>query len=407
MPVDPRIIGIEELDRHKSVLTDAHSLSRIIELTNRFLRMSGDEFVRNSRISDPLVQSRILGVANIIQSLVLYDTLVVDSVLLDTEQDVAEAVNLFPGVIFGVHLKWHIRKKIGDIVRNMAGAWLDPSGGEPLDGIEPRHWQLWMILESSEKPLIDRMHLQSPTLIPASYANDPYITARVDREIPPDFPVDYQTSSMTLPRAHFYLELSRHLGIPLAADPIRSSYFDILISRLKVKLNQGVPEQVVANFDRSVSSADNSGFDNLVSVDLSLPPVAEYVANYARKKDCTLYEAVLEVRNSANAVRFRGWCSHLCEALELGRSGTAQVQEIKRELREVCEAWKKDVGEWVDYRTRKLNLENIPWLGGILKALNFHEFKIRDPVLTIDRKTSYFLFLNDLLRPPRVTDSDR
>jgi hypothetical protein len=207
---------------------------------------------------------------------------------------------------------------------------------------------------------------------------------------------------MTLSRAHFYLELSRHLEIPLAADPIRSSYFDILISRLKMKLNQGVPEQVVANFDRSVRS-----FDNLVSVDLSLPPVAEYVANYARTKDCTLYEAVLEVRNSANAVRFREWCSRLCAALELGRPGTAQVQEIKREFREVCEAWKKDVGEWVDYRTRKLNLENIPWLGGILKAVNFHEPKIKDPVLTIDRKTSYFLFLNDLLRPPRLTDSDR
>lgn len=27
MPVDPRILGVEELDRHRTVLTDAHSLS--------------------------------------------------------------------------------------------------------------------------------------------------------------------------------------------------------------------------------------------------------------------------------------------------------------------------------------------------------------------------------------------
>jgi len=27
MPVDPRILGVEELDRHRTVLTHAHSLS--------------------------------------------------------------------------------------------------------------------------------------------------------------------------------------------------------------------------------------------------------------------------------------------------------------------------------------------------------------------------------------------
>jgi hypothetical protein len=27
MPVDPRILGVGELDRHRTVLTDAHSLS--------------------------------------------------------------------------------------------------------------------------------------------------------------------------------------------------------------------------------------------------------------------------------------------------------------------------------------------------------------------------------------------
>ena len=30
MPVDPRILGVEELDRHRTVLTDAHSLSWLI-----------------------------------------------------------------------------------------------------------------------------------------------------------------------------------------------------------------------------------------------------------------------------------------------------------------------------------------------------------------------------------------
>jgi hypothetical protein len=44
-----------------------------------------------------------------------------------------------------------------------------------------------------------------------------------------------------------------------------------------------------------------------------------------------------------------------------------------KEVQQVCETWKKDVKEEVQYKTRKLNLEKIPLIGGILKALNMHE----------------------------------
>ena len=84
-----------------------------------------------------------------------------------------------------------------------------------------------------------------------------------------------------------------------------------------------------------------------------------------------------------------------------------EKSEMLDELRDVCEIWKKDVREQVEYRTRKLELAElpVPVLGGVLKALNIHNaISIKYPVFMpslIPQKHSYFLFLNDLVRRPR------
>ena len=90
MPTDPRIIGVEELDRHRTVLTDAHSLSRLHMLTDPAHYYSN----RTGVIEPP-------SFANLVQNLVLYDVIVVDSVLLDTDPGVARAIDLFPGAVSG------------------------------------------------------------------------------------------------------------------------------------------------------------------------------------------------------------------------------------------------------------------------------------------------------------------
>jgi hypothetical protein len=126
----------------------------------------------------------------------------------------------------------------------------------------------------------------------------------------------------TLGRAHYYLELSSWLKIPLAADPIRSRYFEILFKRLNTKSEQGVPEKVISYFDQAILGKDGSEIGNRFSVDLSLPPVAEYVANYAQLKRCTLYDAVMEVRNS----------KHVTQAICGRLAGDAVTEVIARKL---------------------------------------------------------------------------
>ena len=91
------------------MLTDAHPLSwlRRLEPPSRYHR-----FEQAHLIQDP-------SLANLVQNLVLYDVIVVDSVLLDTHPYVVRAIDLFPGAIFGVYLKLGIRGEIGSRVRSV------------------------------------------------------------------------------------------------------------------------------------------------------------------------------------------------------------------------------------------------------------------------------------------------
>jgi hypothetical protein len=61
--------------------------------------------------------------------------------------------------------------------------------------------------------------------------------------------------------------------------------------------------------------------------------------------------------------------------------------------------------EGVQYKTRKINLESVPYIGGILKALDVHELETKlDIVLKPKKDHQYFLFLNDLFRKPEEYD---
>ena len=72
-----------------------------------------------------------------------------------------------------------------------------------------------------------------------------------------------------------------------------------------------------------------------------------------------------------------------------------------KEIEAVCKIWKKDIKNYVEYRSRELNFEKIPLIGAILKAMNMQEITVKDPVIFREiKKNSYLLFLNDLLRKP-------
>jgi len=387
---DPRIVSEEKLDRAKTALVDTHSLYVLAKELK-------DGGVPTFDVSALAQSYGGRAFANVIQNIVLYDTIIVDSLLFQVHSDVSTACELFPDIIKGIYVRCGVRRKIGGLVGNIAG-W--DRVDQPPFGISRQEWGWLQLQDASEKPLMDMLDSVAPDLFPPEYAAG----QELQDDLPPfpGLPLCCTNSMMTLARAHFYLELARELGVALSIDPIRSRYFEVLLARMRENIQRGTPEKVLAFFEERVLRQSIDQYPGLISVDLSIPPVAELVVTIAKRKRCSLHTAALEVRESKNAVRFRQWCAQLRALEGQGRAAAKEQAEMLDELKQVCEIWRKDVHEEVEYKTRRLNLEKLPLIGQVLKALNMHEsVVIKDPVLRPSRRYSYFLFLNDLIRQPR------
>jgi hypothetical protein len=467
MPIDERVITQDKIDPTKSLLVDAHSLKALPFTQDYSSTLSTDESNLRAKIHNELEYG--LALANIIQNIVLYDTVIADSLLLQTEPGVQEAFNLFPGIIKGVYFERQLRHEIGRRVYTVVPIW-DINKRPRM--ISDNHWYDIQRLESSAKPLMDRMTKVVPNLVPPEFEGDDrrqwqLIKLERDSEAMSD---DYENlpdccvnSSTGLARTHYYLELARELSMPLSVHPIRSSYFETLIgeyqkeyeeyekystttkkieaskSELELKSDiqgnrnifqrmldrvkgsnskdasydkwvEAVVErslQAVAMNDREkiVAYAENIILGEAIqesgapiSLKLTIPAVAELVINYATRKKCPIHEAIMEIRQSKNATKFREWCQIYTGASMKGRPGIKEQTELFKDFRNVCEIWKHDIKEEVDYKTRTISLEKLPIIGGTLQSLNMDKLNVRDPVLVPKENFSYFLFLNDLYR---------
>lgn len=155
-------------------------------------------------------------------------------------------------------------------------------------------------------------------------------------------------------------------------------------------------EKIVAHAENIIlkDAIEESGAP--ISLKLTIPPIAELVMSYSAKKKCPIHEAIIEIRQSKNATKFREWCQIYTEASMKGRPGIKEQAELFKDFNNVCEIWKNDINEEVDYKTRTITLEKIPIIGGTLKSLNMDKLSVRDPVLVSKTNFSYFLLLNDL-----------
>ncbi|MGL4620822.1 MAG: hypothetical protein ACRCZS_17460 [Chroococcidiopsis sp.] len=468
MPTDNRVIPQDKIDLTRSLLVDAHSLKALPFTQDYSSTLSISESNLRARIHNELEYG--LALANIIQNIVLYDTVIADSLLLQTEPGVQEAFNLFPGIIKGAYLEGQLRHEIGRRVYTVVPIW-DINKRPRI--ISDEHWNHIQLLENRAKPLMDRMTKVVPNLVPPEFEQDDrrqWQLMKLERdakETADPFLTSYEnlpdccvSSSTGLARTHYYLELARELSIPLSVHPIRSSYFEALtgeyqkeyeeyslkakkeaessktefaekgnvqgdkniFQRISGMIKQRNPkdisdekwkeliaktrqidemnerEKIVAYAEDVIlkDAIEESGAP--ISLKLTIPAVAELVMSYAAQKVCPIHEAVIEVRQSKNATKFREWCQIYTEASMKGRPGIKEQTELFKEFKNVCEIWQHDIREEVDYKTRKITLEKIPIIGGTLQSLNMDKLSVRDRVLVPRKNVSYFLLLNDLYR---------
>jgi hypothetical protein len=388
---DERLVGIERVDRSRSALVDTHSLTT---LASDF-EDPGLALALMPR--DLVAQPGGAWLAHIIQTFVLHDTVLVDSVLFDNEPAVSRAYSLFPDAIRGVFIRDSARDRVEQRVNAAVPRALDRPTDIPV-GI----WNRWMQLDSSEKPLLDRLKENPPRLVPPEYLADKEVVRKLDRDRPmwAGFPAVCLNSMMTISRAHFYLELARELAVPLNIDPVRATYLSSVVAVHEAALARGVPEKVI---DRFANRAPTAEEPDIISFELNIPPVPEFVLHFAKARRVSLHQATLEVRNSKHAAEFRKWCAELFQlGEEGGLKARTEYRKMMKEFTSACDKWCIDACEGVKYETRTLKLGDIPYVGKVLKAVGLDDISIKDPVLIPSKRYRYFLFLNDLLRAPNV-----
>jgi hypothetical protein len=390
LKTDDRVVGIEYVDRARSALVDNHSL---MWLDSDF---EDPGFAVSLTPRDLVLAPAGPELAHVIQTFVLYETILIDSVLLEIKPAVCHACDLFPDAVRGLFIRDSVRDRVARRVDAAVPRVMD----RPLD--MPVHlWNRWLQLDSSEKPLIDTMKDNAPRLIPFEYASDQDLLRQLERGAWSGFSTTCCNSMMTIARAHFYLELARELAVPLNMDPTRASYLRSIITACEAASAKNISESVIDKFVSQFSAEPSS--EDVVSFDLRIPPVPELVLRVAKRCRISLYEATRQVRRSTNAVAFRNWCARLFTLREEGglRART-EYHSIMKDFEHACEMWSRDTGEGVTHHTRTLRLGDIPLAGKVLRAVGLDELSIRDPVLVPARRYRYFLFLNDLLQAPHL-----
>jgi hypothetical protein len=388
---NPRVLTIDEARSKSCVLTDATSLSNLDHLADPDFATR----MRQHHVSDTgfAIQYHFL------QAFILYEHIIVDSILIDSHSHVREAFDTCEDVLRGVYLPFNTRSLIGNRLQHYVHCDLELEHHCGMTTPEFQNLRFNDGLEQHEEE-VETRH------VPPASINDQWISY-FSNGFPADLPSVLSRSSSSVGRAHFYLELARELQVPLAPEPHKALYFGRLMQKFKSATIKGVADAVVETFDRKVRENISKVSDGIISSEIGIPAIPEYIIRFAQKYKISLLAAAQEIRISKNARNFRGWCQELASAMLSGRATTGAQQKMFEELERVSSAWTADISEGVEYKRRKLNLEKIPIIGELLKGGGMGEWGVRDPILKPSREVSYFLFLNDLLRPPRRSPPKR
>lgn len=197
-----------------------------------------------------------------------------------------------------------------------------------------------------------------------------------------------------LSRSSEYLCQATKLGVYLSIHPSRGSF---LVDTLKHNVGRKASDIVISHTENIMR---NSEAYKYASVQLSVPPVVDYVLSFAKKNQVNLETAVNEIRESDHAHKFRLWCAEIDVELvnATGRSSISLIQKLLLETEKVVSLWREDIDESVKYVSRKISLKKVWGIGKLLEALGIDVIKIKDPILT-SPTTNCLFFLNDIYRP--------
>ena len=202
---------------------------------------------------------------------------------------------------------------------------------------------------------------------------------------------------LNLGRTCFYMLLARQTGLPYLPHPWREGLLSA-ISGVRKPVSIDIVKFMTEKIAVSVRDEVRSIIPNIESS--VAPPIASDVLRRAKEPKYVI-EALLEMRESKRARRFRKWSREFREAICAGAFGTLEAQRMWKTVEDAAQKWKNDLDEEVRYRTRTLKLGFGP--AGIKAEIP--SFTIKDPIIISAKRYRPLLFLNDLFRPSKYNQS--
>ncbi len=196
----------------------------------------------------------------------------------------------------------------------------------------------------------------------------------------------------TLPRLLFYITLAGLLNAPLFLSPSKDQLLDQLAERQRTILIDCL-QMVQDESDKILLES----MHELVSSELLLPRLEEFIFLTARREKISLIQAMIEVKNTRNATVFRQWLHsiHRCLA-EATAKGALEAKRQFVELQNAVKGWVSeegeiDIGRGVTHERTKLPI------GIATDMLKEHfgvtiplpTFVVKDPILNQKRQFSF------------------
>ncbi|SEH97708.1 hypothetical protein [Akkermansia glycaniphila] len=154
-------------------------------------------------------------------------------------------------------------------------------------------------------------------------------------------------------RCAYYIELQNKISSDLVLHPNKKE----LLSSMHKLTQEGVPFRLIRSFESALHERTKELHDIYLGdtiASFSVPIIASYVLNRARKEKESLSHVIRDVRNSKKAVQFREGMSCLIEACRQGK--TALKLDILQNLDEAKHEWEKHIHHKPYRKTRKINL---------------------------------------------------
>jgi hypothetical protein len=312
---------------------------------------------------------------NLIQSMIIYERLLVDGVVLAAMKKERALAEMFVQAIASILVSHAERRGILSEVEARANNYisLSKTDSELRSAVEEAHG-------------IDFGDASAGKTVRAAVADADALNS-LRRFDPFGFDEVFKNSDNHVARTIYYAVLSEYVQLPYAPHPLRCPLY-ALIHPKRADATKGVLETFTNSIDNAIPETFR-GYD----LNIGIPPVAQYIlATTDNPRD--LQQRIIDVRESKHAKDFRRFCGYLQAAMWAGFPAKGEVRRLFNELRGASQSWAKDVREQVDYRTRNIRIT----LGvELLKAEGEGGAKVKDRILWGGRYKS-LLFLNDLLR---------